>query len=72
MAKHLGTQKSIRFSDEELDLLNRLAEAHGTIKAAVMAGLYTLDKDRNATVSAAVAAELRRLADSIEPKGKTK
>ena len=65
MAKHLGTQKSIRFSDEELELLNRLAADHGTIKAAVMAGLYSLDKNGNATVSAAVAAELEKMAKAI-------
>lgn len=43
MGKHLGTQKSIRFSEDELALLDRLAEKHGTIKNAVMAGLRALD-----------------------------
>lgn len=49
MAKHLGTQKSIRFSDEELALLDRLAKKHGTIKAAVMAGLESLDRKNDLT-----------------------
>ena len=49
MAKHLGTQKSIRFSDEELKLLERMAGKHGTIKAAVMAGLHALEKRNDLT-----------------------
>lgn len=49
MGKHLGTQKSIRFSDEELELLDRLAEKHGTIKAAIMAGLHALDRKNDLT-----------------------
>jgi hypothetical protein len=65
MAKHLGTQKSIRFSDDELELLTRLAQQHGTIKSAVMAGLYALDENGNATLSAAVAAELEKMAKAI-------
>lgn len=46
MAKHLGTQKSIRFSDEELALLDRMARKHKTIKAAVMAGLEALEAQK--------------------------
>lgn len=42
MAKHLGTLKSFRFSDEESALLDGLAKDHGTQKAAVMAGLRAL------------------------------
>lgn len=42
MAKHLGTLKSFRFSDEELALLEGLAKDHGTQKAAVLAGLRAL------------------------------
>jgi hypothetical protein len=49
MAKHLGTQKSIRFSEEELALLNRLAKKHKTIKAAIMAGLSSLDQRNDLT-----------------------
>ena len=49
MGKHLGTQKSIRFSDEELELLDRLAEKHGTIKSAIMAGLPALDRKNDLT-----------------------
>lgn len=49
MAKHLGTQKSIRFSDEELELLNRMAGKHKTIKAAVMAGLVALEQRNQPT-----------------------
>jgi len=43
MGKHAGKQKNIRFSDEEILVLDRLAEEYGSIKAAVMAGLYQLD-----------------------------
>jgi len=43
MAKHTGTQKNIRFSDEELDLLNRMTEKHVTMKAAIIAGLHALE-----------------------------
>jgi len=42
MVEHLGTQKSFRFSDEELKLLDDLAKQHGGQKAAVMAGLRAL------------------------------
>lgn len=42
MGKHLGTLKSFRFTEEELALLERLAREHGGQKAAVMAGLRTL------------------------------
>jgi ribosomal protein S24E len=43
MGKHTGKQKNIRFSDEELIVLDKLAEEYGSIKSAVMAGLYQLD-----------------------------
>jgi predicted transcriptional regulator len=49
MAKHLGTQKSIRFSDDEVKLLDRLAKRHGSIKAAVMAGLHALEARNDLT-----------------------
>ena len=49
MGKHLGTQKSIRFSDEELELLEQMAARHGTIKAAVMAGLKALEGHNDLT-----------------------
>lgn len=42
MVEHLGTQKSFRFSAEELKLLEDLARQHGGQKAAVMAGLRAL------------------------------
>lgn len=42
MVEHLGTQKSFRFSDEDLKLLDELARQHGGQKAAVMAGLRAL------------------------------
>lgn len=42
MVEHLGTQKSFRFSDEELKLLDELAKQHDGQKAAVMAGLRAL------------------------------
>jgi hypothetical protein len=43
MAKHTGTQKNIRFSDEELALLDRMTEKHETMKAAILAGLRALE-----------------------------
>jgi hypothetical protein len=43
MAKHLGTQKSIRFSDDELKLLEAGRKQYGSYKAAVIAGLNCLD-----------------------------
>lgn len=42
MVEHLGTQKSFRFSAEELKLLDDLARQHGGQKAAVIAGLRAL------------------------------
>jgi len=39
MAKHLGTQKSFRFSDEELAVLEAAKDKHGTYKDALMAAL---------------------------------
>lgn len=65
MGKHLGTQKSIRFSADELALLEQMAEKHGTIKGAVMAGLYALDEGTNTAIPAAVAAELEKMAKQI-------
>ncbi len=59
MAKHLGTQKSIRFTDEELALLDRLAKKHKTIKAAIMAGLNSLDQ-RNGLTQDEILAWIKR------------
>ena len=63
MVEHLGTQKSFRFSDEELKLLDELARQHGGQKAAVMAGLRAL-KGRGAVsddeLLALLAKRLRR------------
>ena len=39
MGNHLGTQKSIRFSDDELELLEAAKKRHGSFKAAIIAGL---------------------------------
>ena len=39
MGKHLGTQKSIRFSEDELEVLEQLKDRHGSYKAAIMASL---------------------------------
>lgn len=39
MGKHLGTQKSIRFDADELELLEAAKKRHGSYKAAIMAGL---------------------------------
>lgn len=44
MGEHLGTQKVFRFSEEELQLLDQMAKAHGSQKAAVMAGLRALQE----------------------------
>lgn len=39
MGKHLGTQKSIRFDADELELLEAAKKRHGSYKAAIVAGL---------------------------------
>lgn len=62
MTKRNDTPKSFRFSDEELELLERVAAKHGGPKRAVMAGLMALDAERPVNV----AAELRRLADQVD------
>jgi hypothetical protein len=49
MAKHTGTQKNIRFSDEELALLDRMTEKHETMKAAILAGLRALEGHNDLT-----------------------
>ncbi len=49
MAKHLGTQKNIRFDDEELALLDALKATYGSYKAAIIAGLRALDGDEELT-----------------------
>lgn len=63
MAKHLGTLKSFRFSDEELALLDGLAKDHGTQKAAVLAGLRALQGRKDVSdqeLLALIAKRLRR------------
>lgn len=50
-------------------MLEALAEKHGGYKQAVMAGLRGLNEGDNAKISSAVAAELRRLADQVDPGG---
>jgi len=42
MGKHIGTQQSFRFSEEELQLLEQLANDFGSKKAAMVAGLQAL------------------------------
>jgi hypothetical protein len=61
------TSKAFRFSEEEIRVLEALAKDHGGYKQAVMAGLRVLTEGDNAKLSAAVAAELRRLAAQIDP-----
>lgn len=65
------TPKSFRFSPEELAELEAAAKKSGSYKAAIMAGIRSLNGG-NAAITSAVAAELRRMADQIEPKGKRK
>jgi len=43
MTKQSTTSKAFRFSDEELALLERLKDRHGSYKAAVMAGLHQIE-----------------------------
>ena len=62
MTKRTDTPKSFRFSDQELDLLDRVAAKHGGPKKAVIAGLLALDAGKTINV----AAELRRLADLVD------
>lgn len=49
MGKHLGTAKTFRFTDDELELLDGLAKRHGSQKAAVIAGLHALSTAREIT-----------------------
>lgn len=65
------TPKSFRFSPEELAELEAAKDQHGSYKAAIMAGIRSANGG-NSAITAAVAAELRKLADQIEPKGKRK
>lgn len=60
------TPKSFRFSPEELAELEAAAKKSGSYKAAIMAGIRSVNGG-NAALSSAVAAELRRIADQIEP-----
>jgi len=62
MTKRTDTPKSFRFSDQELDLLDRVSAKHGGPKKAVIAGLLALDAGKTVNV----AAELRRLADLVD------
>ena len=62
MTKRTDTPKSFRFSDQELDLLDRVSAKHGGSKKAVIAGLLALDAGKAVNV----AAELRRLADLVD------
>jgi len=49
MGKHLGTQKSIRFSNDELKLLEAGKARFGSYKAAIIAGLRCLDSRQEPT-----------------------
>lgn len=62
MTKRTDTPKSFRFSDQELELLERVALKHGGPKKAVIAGLAALDGGKTVNV----ADELRRLADQLD------
>ena len=42
MGKHIGTQQSFRFSEDELQLLEQLGREYGSKKAAMVAGLQAL------------------------------
>lgn len=62
MGQHLGTQKSIRFTAEELKELEAAAAKYGSIKAAVMAGVRAVNSEGPRDWPA----ELRRLAAELE------
>lgn len=66
------TPVGVRLDAEEIALLDAAAEAHGGRKAAVMTALRGLMAGDNEKITSAVAVELRKLADQIEPKGKRK
>ena len=55
MGKHLKTPVSVRFSDGELALLEKLAERHGSKAAAIVAGLHALDGRNGTTPEEALA-----------------
>jgi hypothetical protein len=56
MGKHLKTPVSVRFSEEEMALLDKMAERHGTKAAALVAGLRMLDGQNAITPEEALAA----------------
>lgn len=62
MGQHLGTQKSIRFTAEELKELEAAVLIHGSIKAAVMAGIRNINRSGPRDWPT----ELRRLAEELE------
>lgn len=68
MVEHLGTQKSFRFSEEELQLLEQLAQEHGGQKAAVMAGLRALEARGVISDDELIAAVTKRIRESKRTK----
>lgn len=71
MGKHLKTPVSVRFSKEEMALLEKMAERHGSKAAAIVAGLKALE-GRNATTPAEALAVLAIELGLDPPKRKTK
>lgn len=73
MGKHLKTPVSVRFSTEEIELLERMAVRHGSKAAAIVAGLRAID-GRNAVTPeealAVLALELGLDPPRRKPKGK--
>lgn len=61
MAKNLKKPVSLRMSDDELDLLERVAEKYGGKSAAIIAGLRTLDEQHDMSVDDLLALLRRRL-----------
>lgn len=61
MGKHLKTPVSLRLSDDEIKLLDKLAKRFKTKQAAIVAGLRALDGQNEITRSELLAEIERRL-----------
>lgn len=67
MGKHLKTPVSLRLSDDEIELLNKLAESYGSKQAAIVAGLNSLGQRPSKISRELLMAELERIVFPDKP-----
>ena len=70
MGKNIKKQKQVRFSDDELEMLERLKAKHGSYTSAIVAGLRMLDAGDNGQVTEAVALKLEQIAAELREQSK--